>query len=322
VTHWAHEANDGRAARDRRQIDWGACAAIAAEHGRTFYLASRLLPPPRRRAILATYAYCRTADDIVDKADAFGPDAALKALDRWEQQLDAPTDPVARAFAVARAEYAVPVEPVRELLVGIRMDLDVSRYASWPDLQRYCHLVAGTVGLMVAPILGCRNKSALEHATILGIAMQLTNILRDVAEDGRNGRLYLPLDEVAAFGCDPESIVAGVGGPGFPDLMALQIRRARALYARAEAGMSALCPSGRLTATAASRLYSKILDEIEMLNYDVFSRRAHVSTGRKVKSLPGVFLSFGRHSLGWSNSALPLPGSEVIPDAVQPRVWP
>jgi phytoene synthase len=273
------------------------CEEIARNHGRTFYLASRCLSPARRRAVLATYAFCRIADDIVDASPATGQDSAAAALARWQGQVERPDDPVAVAFAETRFRYAIPVQPVHDLLAGMRMDLAETRYATWADLRRYCYHVAGTVGLMVAPILGCRDPDALAHAANLGIAMQLTNILRDVGEDAQRGRLYLPLDEVAAFGCDPEAILAGRPGHRFPDLIAFQIDRARALYADARRGYRALAPSGRLTTIAASNLYAGILTEIEALDYDVLRMRAHVSPGRKLCALPGIVATFLRHSL-------------------------
>ena len=193
-------------------IDWDSCARIAATHGRTFYLASRLLPRDRRRAILAAYAYCRTADDLVDRATG----NVEEAIDAWERQLTTPTDPVAIAFAAAREQFAIPIDPVRELLNGVRMDMSISRYQSWADLTTYCYRVAGTVGLIVAPILGCQDRTALPYAATLGIAMQLTNILRDVGEDAALGRIYLPQDDLAAFGCDSESVLSGTTATGIP----------------------------------------------------------------------------------------------------------
>ena len=143
------------------------------------------LPPERRRAIHATYAYCRIADDIADHARDLA--RAECALDDWERQLEAPTDPVAVAFAAARAQYNVPEAAVRELLAGVRMDLRPCSFAAWEDLRLYAYRVAGTVGLMVAPILGCQDEWALPYAVDLGIAMQLSNVLRDIGEDARRG---------------------------------------------------------------------------------------------------------------------------------------
>src|ERR671912_1518352 len=280
-------------------VDWRQCSEIARAHGRTFFLASRFLPPDRRRAIHAIYAYCRIADDIADRSTDIV--TAARTLDAWERQLDEPTDPIAVAFAAVRARHNVPRAAARELLAGVRMDLTPSRFATWDDLRLYCYHVAGTVGLMVAPILGCRDDAALPHAVNLGIAMQLTNILRDVGEDARRGRLYLPLNELAAFGCDPEAVLHGRPGDRFRDLLAFQVARARGLYADARRGFPALSPAGQLTTLAASELYAMILTSIEERDYDVFGARAFVPNGRKLGALPSVAADFVR--LAWPPGA-------------------
>ncbi|MFM9108356.1 MAG: phytoene/squalene synthase family protein [Chloroflexota bacterium] len=273
--------------------DWDQCADISRAHGRTFYLASHCLPPERRKAVHAVYAWCRIADDIADHAE--DPALAAVQLDAWERELDHPSDPVAVAFAVARDRYRIPVQPARDLLAGIRTDLSTVRFRDWDDLSVYCYQVAGTVGLMVAPMLGCTDPRALPHAVDLGKAMQLTNILRDVAEDSRGGRLYLPLADLAAFGCDPEATLAGVPTGRFRDLIAFEIERARALYRSAAQGFPALSPSGRLTAMAGADLYGAILDRIEAMDCDVFAGRARVSGRRKLQRVPGIAASFARH---------------------------
>jgi phytoene synthase len=273
-------------------IAWRLCAAIARSHGRSFFLASHCLPPDRRRAIHAIYAYCRIADDIADlSADAA---SAVLALDGWGRQLADPMHPVAVAFAAARAQYRVPIAPARDLITGVRMDLGPCRFATWDELRRYCYHVAGTVGLMVAPVLGCQDDAALPHAVDLGIAMQLTNILRDVGEDARRRRLYLPLDELAAFGCDPEAILCGRPNGRFRELLAFQVARARDLYVQARRGIPALSPAGRLTTLAASEFYATILTAIEERDYDVFGARAYVPNGRKLAALPSVASAFVR----------------------------
>ncbi len=274
--------------------DWGRCRVIARTHGRTFYFASQLLPPTRRRAIHAAYAFCRVADDIVDRAPATGTEAAARALDAWAAELEAPNHPIAVAFAAARTHYGVSVQPARDLLAGVRMDLAPRRYATWDDLWVYCYRVAGTVGLIAAPILGCHDDAALPRAVDLGVAMQLTNILRDVAEDARMGRLYLPLTDLAAFGCDPEAVLAGRPNGAFADLIAFEIARARDLYESARAGVPALSPAGRLTTLASSHLYGKILNRIEEQDYDVFGSRAYVPTQRKLRAMPTVAAAFLR----------------------------
>jgi phytoene synthase len=279
----------------RRPVDWRYCAAIARTYGQTFYLATRFLPSDRRRAIHATYAYCRIADDIADRATDQA--AARRALDAWERQLDHPTDPVAVAFAATRARYGVSDLAARDLLTGVRMDLAPEPNPTWDDLRLYCYRVAGTVGLLVAPILGCEDDNALPYAITLGIAMQLTNILRDVAEDAEQGRLYLPLEDLARFGCDPGAILAGRPNGQFADLLAFEIARARALYAEARQGLAALCPSGRLTTLVGSELYASILTRIEEMEYDVFAGRAYLPTSRKLRALPGIAVTFAR--LSW-----------------------
>lgn len=274
------------------------CEALTRAHGKTFFMASRFLPPARRLGIFATYAFCRTADDIVDAAPVAGLDAVAAALDRWELELVSPIHPIAQAFEATRDRFTVPMQPAYDLIAGIRMDLAPRQYATWEELRHYCYLVAGTVGLMVAPVLGCRDPRALTFAAELGIAMQLTNILRDVGEDARAGRLYLPLNDLAAFGCDPAAILAGRPGERFPELMAFQIQRARMLYKRARQGHAALPPRSRFTTLAAGELYGRILHEIEAGGYDVFHTRARVSTRRKAFALPGLALELLRSSFG------------------------
>jgi phytoene synthase len=273
------------------------CEEIAREHGRTFYLASRFLRRSQRHGVLAAYAFCRIADDIVDAAPLHGERETLVKLDAWEAQIEHPVHPVAIAFREIRDQYGISAQPVHDLLTGMHMDLAIRRYATWEDLRVYCYHVAGTVGLMVAPVLGCRDSGALVHAVDLGIAMQLTNILRDVREDATMDRLYLPLDEIERFGCNPMDILAGQPGDGFGDLMAFQIARARRLYADARCGIPALDTFGRITTLTASDLYARILDRIEAQQYDVFASRAHCSTTRKLFAMPVIAATFWKLSL-------------------------
>jgi phytoene synthase len=279
-------------ARGATAADFTACRDYIREYGRTFYFASQFLPAARRRAMYAAYAYCRIADDIVDRAPAAGAAAAAGAIDAWEAQLVAPTHPIAVAFADVRRRYGVPLDAVRDLLAGVRMDLAPRPYEDWEALRLYCYRVAGTVGLISAPILGCREAGALPRAVDLGIAMQLTNILRDVGEDARMGRLYLPLEDLAAFGCEPEAILAGRPNGRFAALMAFEIERARALYASSRAGVPALLPTAQLAILASAHLYGKILHRIEEQQYDVFATRAHVPTQRKLRAMPSVVAAF------------------------------
>ena len=274
--------------------DWELCRRVVREHGKTFYFASQFLPPQRRRAIHAAYAFCRIADDIVDRAPATGLAVAARALDAWEAELDAPVHPVAVAFAAARSAYEIPDEAARDLMAGVRMDLTPEPYTTWDDLELYCYRVAGTVGLISAPVLGCADPARFANAVDLGIAMQLTNILRDVGEDARMGRLYLPLEDLAAFGVDPAATLAGRPSGRFRALMRFEIARARGYYESAWEGIPALAPAGQLTTLASAHLYGKILNRIEENNYEVFRTRAVIPNGRKLRAMPTVAAAFVR----------------------------
>lgn len=264
------------------------CRAVAREHAKTFYLASRFLEPERRRAVWAIYAFCRTADDIVDGGGS--AEARLHALDAWEDGIrDAyrgiAADPIYVAYADAAARFAIPLEPALDLLRGARMDVVPQTYASFAQLQEYCYLVASTVGLLTIPVLGALTPEANAYGVKLGLAMQMTNILRDVGEDARMGRVYLPADELADHGLTANGIrtaTAAFGDPAFIAFMRLQIRRAHALYEEAEPGIALLAPASRGTVRIAARLYRGILGRIEANGYDVFSRRAYVPWPQKV----------------------------------------
>lgn len=270
------------------------CREIVRTHGRSFYLASMFLLAEQRRAIHAVYAFCRVADDIVDRMEPGKHAEVERQLDAWRGEIDAPVSPVGREFARARALWGIPEKPALELLEGIRTDLQPQRYQNWRELEGYCHAVAGTVGLLTAPVLGCKDPAALSHAADLGIGMQLTNILRDVKEDAAVGRLYLPLDDLAAFGCSPESILRGAPTGDFTGLITFEIARARTLYASALKGVPALDRNGQLATLAAARFYGEILAEIERADCDVFRGRARVSNARKLRQTPGLFTTFVR----------------------------
>jgi phytoene synthase len=260
-------------------------------HGRTFYFASQVLPTAKKRAIHSAYAFCRVADDLVDREPVLGTDCVMTRLAAWENQLEHPVDPIAVAYACIRERYRIPIEPNRDLFTGVRMDLTQHEYATWDDLSEYCYCVAGTVGLITAPILGARAQDTLSHAVELGIAMQLTNILRDVAEDARLGRIYLPLEDLAAFGVERDSIFAGAPTGDFASLMRFEIERARSFYESARHGYAALDLVGQFATLTSGHLYGKILNQIEALDYDVFSERAHVSTLAKVREVPYIVRS-------------------------------
>lgn len=272
------------------------CDALTAQHSRTFYLASGLLPPARRRAVRALYAFCRVTDDLVDRAEQDG----RAALESWRGRVFAPhpghDDLVALAWADTRARHSIPWSYAEQLIDGVARDLTHTRYESFEELSEYCYGVACTVGLMTMHIVGFAGQAAIPHAIKLGVALQLTNILRDVEEDWRAGRLYLPRAELAAFGLSEADIAAGRATPAWREFIGFQIARVRQLYAQARPGIALLDPTGRLAIAAAADLYQAILDEIEARGGDVFGRRARVSGWGKLRRLPGIWWRV-RHSV-------------------------
>jgi 15-cis-phytoene synthase len=265
------------------------CDQLTAAHSRSFYMASSLLPEDKRRAVRALYAFCRVTDDVVDESEG---DPAQE-LAQWRARAMSPTPPtsdlVALAWADARTRFAIPSRYAEQLINGVGRDMFQSRYLTFDELATYAYGVASTVGLMSMHITGFSGREAIPYAVKLGVALQLTNILRDVAEDWRNGRVYLPQDELRSFGLSESDIEAGIVTDRWREFMRFQIIRNRQLYDEAWPGIGLLNPDGRLAIGAAAGLYRGILRDIERHDYDVFSRRAFVSTGGKLRRLPRIW---------------------------------
>lgn len=263
------------------------CREITRAHSTTFHLSSLFLRPEKRRAVWAVYAFCRTADDVVDR---IAPAAErLAAIDAWEAQLrqcyeGRATDPVFLALADAVTRFGIPLQPALDLLRGARMDIAVRRYASYDELHDYCYLVASTVGLLVIPILGTISERAAGFGVALGRAMQMTNILRDIGEDAELDRVYVPAADLRRFGYSEALLFEAVVDEAFVALMKFQIARVRAMYAEAEPGIALLAPESRYTVRLALTLYRGILDRIEANGYDVFTRRAYVPLPAKLRT--------------------------------------
>jgi phytoene synthase len=274
-------------------------AAITREHSKSFYLASGLLPSSRRHAMRALYAFCRTVDDIVDACA--GCDS-LTDLDAWRQitrSAVAPAgDPVATAWVDTLKRFHIPSHFALQLIEGVSRDIALTRYESFDDLSTYCYDVASTVGLMSMYIVGFASRDAIPYAIQLGVALQMTNILRDVGEDFRNGRIYLPQEELRAFDITEADLANGRVTDRWRAFMRFQIDRARRLYAEAAPGIQMLERDGRFAIAAASGLYREILDKIEHNNYDVFSRRASLSAWEKIARIPALFLELQRSRRG------------------------
>jgi phytoene synthase len=280
------------------------CHSVTALHSRSFHLASALLPAPKRQATRALYAFCRVTDDLVDRSTG-DIEANLRA---WRQRVSTwhpPADDlVAVAWADTRAHYHIPQRYVEQLIEGVARDLRQNRYDTFEDLTTYCYGVASTVGLMSMHITGFAGPEAIPYAVKLGVALQLTNILRDVGEDWRADRVYLPQEELAAFNLSEADLAAGRVDERWRAFMRFQIARTRRLYAEAHPGIALLNPDGRFAIAAAASLYSAILDDIEAHDFDVFGRRAHVSGWGKLRRLPGIWWqTTGRP---WATRSIPL----------------
>ncbi|MGQ9834318.1 MAG: phytoene/squalene synthase family protein [Candidatus Villigracilaceae bacterium] len=268
------------------------CRRVTAHHSKSFYMASGLLPKEKRSAARALYAFCRTVDDIVDEGPVLGRNAEL---DYWRGVTQGilhprPDDLVAQAWADTCSRYHIPARYALQLIDGVARDVTQTRYKNFDDLAIYCYGVASTVGLMSMYIVGFTSNEALPYAIKLGVALQLTNILRDVGEDYRNGRVYLPKDELKLFGISESDLARGMVDEKWRVFMKFQIQRTRELYAESEKGIQFLERDGQLAIATASTFYQGILDAIEANDYDVFSKRANLSFWGKVSRIPGLWL--------------------------------
>ena len=268
---------------------YACCDAVTRNNSRSFYLASSLVPGEKRRSLRALYSFCRVTDDIVDRP---GEDtqATLAAWRRRAMSLNPGLDdPVAIAWTDTRLRYRIPSRYAEQLIDGVGRDLQQKRYATFEELALYAYGVASTVGLMSMHILGFTGEEAVPYAVKLGVALQITNILRDVGEDWQAGRVYLPAEELGACGLSEEDLAAGRVDRRWREFMRFQIERNRRLYAEAWPGISMLSKDGRLAVAAAAEFYRAILKDIEAHDYDVFNRRAHVSSWGKLRRLPALW---------------------------------
>ncbi len=265
------------------------CRKLTTRSKSNFYYAFLFLPRQRRQALEAVYASCRLVDDVVDE---HAPAAhKLEGIARWRRELDAvfgdvvPTNPVADRLRAAVRHFGIRREDMEAIIDGCAMDIGKSRYADWEELRLYCYRVASAVGLMCVEIFGytpAHAEAVRRYAVDLGIALQLTNILRDVAEDARRGRIYLPADELAAFGVGEAELTSGRRSPAFVRLMQFQAARARSHYLRARAALSAHERSKLVIAEIMGDIYYALLEEIEASHVDVFRSKAKVGRRRKM----------------------------------------
>jgi len=278
-----HDARAQPADRDMTPDEY--CRQKAAASGSSFYYSFMFLPPERRRAIIALYAFCREVDDVVDEVT--DPGVARSKLAWWRQEIGAvyagsPQHPVGQALAQVVRQYGLDQERLELIVEGMEMDLAYNRYPDFATLEVYAYRVAGVVGELSARIFGYTDARTLEYAKALGLAFQLTNIIRDVGEDVRRNRIYLPLDELARFGLAADDLVALKEDERFVRLMTFQIARARDYYAQAFALLPAADRKSQRPGLVMAAIYRTLLDEIEASGARVLNQRISLTPLRKL----------------------------------------
>jgi phytoene synthase len=268
------------------------CRRVARSRARNFYYSFVLLSPPQRKAMCAVYAFMRRADDLSDE-----PGATRESIESWGAAMEAALDgrfdghPLWPAFRHTVSRFGIPREYFREMIAGVLSDLEPRRVEVFDDLYRYCYQVASVVGLTAVHIFGFDTPSALPLAEKCGVAFQLTNILRDVAEDAARGRVYLPAEDLRRFGVTERDLVAGkLTGP-FIELMRFETARARAYYEESRPLLDLVHPRSRPSLWALVAIYSRLLERIESSGYDVLARRVRLPAAEKcwivVRALAG-----------------------------------
>jgi 15-cis-phytoene synthase len=261
------------------------CEMLTRRASSNFYWGFRLLPHDRRRALCAVYAFCRAADDLADEP---GRDTdPRRLLARWHEELERayagrPVHPVGVALADTVARFAIPREHFDAVIAGVEMDLDRDRYETWEgDLEQYCYRVAGAVGLVCIEIFGYRDAWARQYAVELGLAFQLTNILRDVADDAQRGRIYLPRADLKRFGCREEDVLVGHCTEAFRQVMAFESARAGEHYGRARFLLAEEDRQSLAPAEAMRLIYEQLLRRIMLRHYDVFGPKVRLTRPEK-----------------------------------------
>lgn len=266
------------------------CRELNAAHGKTYYLATLLLPPAKRPYVHALYGFARYADEIVDDlASTLTDQEKADALTSWANTFFADfdsgksQDPICRAVLDTVHRWNIPREHFEAFIHSMTMDLTVTEYKTFDDLYEYVYGSAAVIGLQMVPILEPTDQRAYEHAKQLGIAFQLANFIRDVGEDLERGRIYLPLDDLAKFGVSRADLEARVLTPSIVEALKFQIARVRELEEESRAGIAMLSPVGQPCIETARILYCGIVDAVEDINYDVFTKRASVSISRRLR---------------------------------------
>ena len=281
------------------ELAYEECRTITRREAKNFYYAFLTLPASRRKAIYVAYAFCRHCDDSVDRVAS--TQEKLSTLRALQQKLDDAyagrgNEAVFMALSDVAQRYDIPLEYFQEVISGVESDLVKNRYQDFEQLRRYCYQVASVVGLICLQIFGYKDAAAKSHAVDLGLAMQLTNIARDVQEDLEFDRIYLPQDEIAKFGYSEAELRAGVVNDSFTQLMQFQTQRARHYFRSGFQLLPYLSRRSRACPAVLGRLYQKVLERIEEANYDVLHHRVSLTTGQKVRVTAQT----------WLTTALPL----------------
>lgn len=284
------------------------CRSITRHYAKTFYMATRFLPNEKQRSIFAIYGLCRYLDNLVDDTidlisfEEIEPEEINDKLSEFKDQIRNVyeggwhSDPIMIAFADTLRKYNIPIDLPFLMIDGVRTDLYKNRFRTFNEVYEYSYKVASVVGLMTSRIFGYDDDNALEYAIDLGIAMQLTNILRDVGEDLGRNRIYIPQEDMEKFGITEKEMFNKKVTPEFRKLMEFQIERTRFYYQRADRGIQMLAKDSQLPVYLARYNYGRILDKIEENDYDVFSERAYLNSVEKFTILPRIFVKMQKAS--------------------------
>ena len=279
------------------QESYQECKRLNSLHGKTYYLATLLLPKSKRPYVHALYGFARYADEIVDDlASTLSPQEKADALRSWstgvleDLKKGTSSDHIGRALVDTARKFDIPHQHFVDFLHSMEMDLTITEYQNYEALLEYVYGSAAVIGLEMVPVLGYSDERAFEAAKKLGIAFQLANFIRDVSEDLDRGRVYLPLDELARFGVDRATLERRVLTPEIIEALKFQIARVRSLQEEADLGIAYLDKTSRPCIRAASELYCGIVDEVEAIGYDVFNKRAKTSTARRARVAGAAYL--------------------------------
>ena len=265
--------------------------AATAANSKSFYISAKMLPREKRWATFALYGFCRFVDNLIDNPRDRSEFEILQEINYFENELHIAyrkgesEHPVIRSFILVAKKYNIPIEYPLDLIEGVKMDMGLIRYKTFDDLYLFCYRVASVVGLMMTHVMGYRDKAAFKYAEKLGIAMQLTNILRDIKEDKDNDRIYLPHDELEKFGISDWHIFNEKFTTKFKDMMQFQVKRAAQYYEEAYPGIEMLSRDSQFAIYSASKIYRGILGKVEAQNYNPFSGRVFVPKSKKLAIL-------------------------------------